>query len=68
MVVWEALVQFLPPALYLHVFLAYPDDRLQMRSERVVVGAAYAGASLSLARLLLGEQAEPVSVRGCGGR
>ena len=55
MVVWEALEQFPPPALYLHMFPAYPYGQLQMRSERVVVGAAYAVASLSLARLLLGE-------------
>ena len=58
-------MQFLPPALYLHVFLAYPDGRLQMRSERVVVDAAYAVASLSLARLLLGDIAKSRNTFGC---
>jgi hypothetical protein len=32
---------FLPPVLFLHVFLAFPSGRLQRSSERALVGAAY---------------------------
>src|SRR5688572_33341806 len=32
----------LPVALFVHLFLAFPDGRLQSRPERVVVAACYA--------------------------
>ncbi len=48
---------FLPPVLFLHVFLAFPSGRLETRLDRGVVLAAYAAAALSPVRLLLG--AEP---------
>jgi signal transduction histidine kinase len=44
-----------PAALFLHVFLAFPDGWLERRSERVLVGLAYAAAvGLQLAKTLLG--------------
>ncbi len=36
------VVDLLPAALFLHVFLAYPTGRLQSRSERLVVTSCYA--------------------------
>jgi len=48
------LGQFLPPVLFLHVFLAFPDGRLRYRIDRTVVAAAYAAAALSLPQLLVG--------------
>ena len=36
--------QFLPPALYLHLFLAYPSGRLSHALDRVIVGTAYGAA------------------------
>ena len=36
------LLDLLPAALFLHVFLAYPTGRLQSRAERVLVGTCYA--------------------------
>lgn len=48
-------LDFLPPILFLHVFLAYPSGRLERRSERVIVAAAYiTGISLGVVRMLLG--------------
>jgi signal transduction histidine kinase len=48
-------LDFLPPILFLHVFLAYPSGRLERPVERVVVGAAYAtGIGLGFVRMLLG--------------
>jgi signal transduction histidine kinase len=52
------LFQFLPPALYLHLFLSFPDGRLHTRFERGVVVAAYVVACLKLPRLLLGEDGD----------
>jgi MYXO-CTERM domain-containing protein len=44
-----------PVALFLHLFLAFPDGRLERRSERLVLVAAYAAAvGLQLVKLLLG--------------
>jgi signal transduction histidine kinase len=46
--------QFLPPVLFLHVFLAYPHGVLRSRLDRMVVLAAYGTAALSVPGLLLG--------------
>jgi signal transduction histidine kinase len=48
--------QFLPPVLFLHVYLAYPDGRLESAVDRVVVVAAYASAGLTLPAILLGQE------------
>ncbi|MBY5162140.1 sensor histidine kinase [Salsipaludibacter albus] len=50
-------VQFLPPVLLLHLFLAFPSGRLTTRASRVVVVAAYALAALTIPDLLLGFEA-----------
>ena len=48
-------LDFLPPILFLHVFLAYPSGRLERPSERVIVAAAYVtGIGLGIVRMLLG--------------
>jgi signal transduction histidine kinase len=48
-------LDFLPPILFLHVFLAYPSGRLERSFERVVVAAAYlTGIGLGVVRMLLG--------------
>ena len=48
-------LDFLPPILFLHVFLAYPSGRLERPSERVIVAAAYVtGIGLGVVRMLLG--------------
>jgi signal transduction histidine kinase len=48
-------LDFLPPILFLHVFLAFPSGRLERPVARVVVAAAYAtGIGLGLVRMLLG--------------
>jgi signal transduction histidine kinase len=48
-------LNFLPPILFLHVFLAFPNGRLERPFERAIVGAAYVtGIGLGLARMLLG--------------
>ena len=45
----------LPPALFIHVFLAFPSGRLERRVERVVVVAAYSvGVGLQLVKMALG--------------
>jgi signal transduction histidine kinase len=45
----------LPPALFIHVFLAFPSGRLERRGERVVVAAAYAaGIGPQLVKMALG--------------
>ena len=49
--------QFLPPVLFLHVFLAFPSGRLRALPDRVVVVAAYAAAGLTVPALILGEEA-----------
>ncbi len=49
------LLDLLPAALFLHVFLAYPTGRLRQRSERVLVGCCYAVClGLQLLKVLLG--------------
>ena len=48
-------LDFLPPILFLHVFLAYPSGRLERPVERVIVAAAYlTGIGLGIVRMLLG--------------
>jgi signal transduction histidine kinase len=48
-------LDFLPPILFLHVFLAYPTGRLERPVERVVVAGAYlTGIGLGFVRMLLG--------------
>jgi signal transduction histidine kinase len=50
-----AVFDILPAALFLHVFLAFPDGRLRTRFERVLVLAAYAAAiGLQLLKMSLG--------------
>jgi signal transduction histidine kinase len=45
----------LPVVLFLHLFLAFPDGRLESRPERAVVAAAYgATVGLQFAKMLLG--------------
>jgi signal transduction histidine kinase len=46
--------QFLPPVLFLHVFLAFPSGRLESRPDRAVVAAAYGAAALTVPVLILG--------------
>ena len=44
-----------PAALFIHVFLAFPSGRLERRTERVVVAAAYSvAAGLQLLKMMLG--------------
>jgi signal transduction histidine kinase len=51
-----AAFDLVPAALFLHVFLAFPDGRLRSRLEQVVVGAAYASSvGLQVAKMSLGE-------------
>jgi signal transduction histidine kinase len=50
-----ALFDILPAALFLHVFLAFPDGRLRSRFEGALVAAAYAAAiGPQLVKLMLG--------------
>jgi signal transduction histidine kinase len=50
-----SVVDVLPVAIFLHVYLAFPDGRLRSRSERWLVVAAYAIAiGPQLARMMLG--------------
>ena len=49
--------QFLPPVVFIHVFLAFPSGRLADGIDRVVVGAAYGAAALTLPTLVLGVDA-----------
>jgi hypothetical protein len=45
----------LPPALFIHVFLAFPSGRLERRMARVVVAAAYSAAiALQFVKMALG--------------
>ncbi len=49
------VLDWLPPVLFLHVFLAYPSGRLGGRPERAIVALGYLGAiGLELVRMLLG--------------
>jgi signal transduction histidine kinase len=53
------LVDLLPAAMFLHVFLAFPTGRLHRGLERALVIAAYAVATvLQLAKILLGSDPE----------
>ena len=46
---------FLPPILFLHVFLAFPTGRLETRVERAIVVAGYSvGIGLELVRMAAG--------------
>jgi signal transduction histidine kinase len=48
-------LNFLPPILFLHVFLAFPSGRLERPFERAVVAVAYVtGIGLGFVRMLLG--------------
>ncbi|HEY6150662.1 MAG TPA: histidine kinase [Gaiellaceae bacterium] len=48
-------LDFLPPVLFLHVYLAFPDGRLKARAERVLLGIAYVTAvTLELTRMYFG--------------
>jgi signal transduction histidine kinase len=48
-------LDFVPPILFLHVFLAFPSGQLQTRFERILVAAGYATAvGLQLVRMTLG--------------
>ncbi len=48
-------LNFLPPILFLHVFLAFPAGRLERPAERAIVAAAYvSGIGLGFIRMLLG--------------
>jgi signal transduction histidine kinase len=50
-----AVFDLVPAALFMHVFLAFPDGLLRTRFERVLVGAAYASTiGLQLAKMSLG--------------
>lgn len=48
--------QFLPPVLFLHVFLAFPSGRLASRLDRAVVMAAYGAAALTIPALALAQE------------
>jgi signal transduction histidine kinase len=48
-------LNFLPPILFLHVFLAFPTGRLERSFELAIVAAAYVtGIGLGFVRMLLG--------------
>ncbi|MGH3013466.1 MAG: histidine kinase [Gaiellaceae bacterium] len=48
-------LDFVPPILFMHVFLAFPSGRLQTRFERILVAVGYATAvGLELVRMMLG--------------
>jgi signal transduction histidine kinase len=54
-----AVCDILPAAIFLHVYLAFPDGRLRSRFERLLVAAAYAFAiGIQLVKLTLGSQGE----------
>ena len=49
-------VDLLPPVVFLHVFLAFPDGRLRTRFERVLVATSYSVAiGLELVRMNFGD-------------
>ena len=51
-----AVFDLVPAAIFLHLYLAFPDGRLRSDFERVVVGTAYfAAVGLQVAKLALGE-------------
>ena len=48
-------LDLLPPVLFMHIYLAFPDGRLKSRAERVVVGTAYVTAiTLEVTRMYFG--------------
>jgi signal transduction histidine kinase len=50
-----AVFDILPAAIFLHVFLAFPDGRLRSRFERMLVAGAYVSAlGLQLVKMALG--------------
>jgi signal transduction histidine kinase len=50
-----ATLDIIPAALFLHVFLAFPDGHLRSRFERILVAAAYAAAfGLQVLRMSFG--------------
>ena len=50
-----AIFDILPAAIFLHVYLAFPDGRLRSRLERVLVAAAYAvSIGVQLVKMMLG--------------
>jgi signal transduction histidine kinase len=51
-------VQFLVPAVLLHVFLAFPRGHLRSRLDRAIVAAGYGAVALTLTRMVLGEGGE----------
>jgi signal transduction histidine kinase len=58
------LLDLVPAALFLHVFLAFPSGRLQRRSEQVLVLCCYATAlGLQLLKVLVGiDSSDPLAV------
>jgi signal transduction histidine kinase len=53
-----AVFDILPAAIFLHVFLAFPDGRLRSGFERVIVAGAYFSAlALQLVKMALGTNA-----------
>jgi signal transduction histidine kinase len=57
------VLDFLPPVLFLHVFLAYPTGRLKNSFEQRYVVVAYATAIVpSVVRVLLGDEGQPHDV------
>ena len=58
------LLDLLPAALFLHVFLAYPTGRLQSRAERVLVGTCYAVClGLQVVKVVVGiDPGDPLAV------
>jgi signal transduction histidine kinase len=50
-----AAFDIVPAALFLHVYLAFPDGRLRSRFERALVGVSYAAAiGLQVVKMILG--------------
>ena len=58
------LVDLLPAALFLHVFLAYPTGRLQSRAERLLVATCYA-VCLGLQLLKVAVGIDPAILSPC---
>ncbi len=57
------LLDMVPAALFLHVFLAFPTGRLERRPERILVGTCYATViSFQVVKVLLGNSPTNVFV------
>jgi signal transduction histidine kinase len=57
------LLDMLPAAMFLHVFLAFPTGRLTTRPERIVVGACYATVLvLQLVKIMFGANPDSLFV------